>query len=295
MVLSDSMKFKAETELQETETRKVQSLDQFREWIAKNSNIVKCRNDENFLVRFLRVKKYSTTLAFAMFEKFLISSQTYTKWFRNLTLNDPRVCDLYNESLIVPLTQRDEDGARIILIQSSKVNPKKYTFDDMVKLSSLVIFTLLEEEETQVGGFVYIFDHKNISMDFISLFSLLDLKNHLQCILNAFPCRQKKVIIINSPSFAVTLIEFAKSLLSEKLKKRIFCFKGIENLHNHIDKRILPKEYGGEGASVEDMKDEFKKTIKLQADQIKTYDEQEIRVISKEAEYTGSFRKLDID
>jgi hypothetical protein len=295
MLLSESIKLKAETELQETETRKVQALAQFREWIEKNSNIINCRNDENFLVRFLRAKKYSTALAFAMFEKFLMSSQIYKKWFRNLSIDDPRMCELYDSNCIVPLNKRDEDGARIILFQASKINTKKFTFDDMAKLSSIIVLTLLEEEETQIAGFVYIFDHKDISMDFISLFSLTDFKNHTQCILNAFPCRQKKVIIINSPSIAVTLIEFAKSLVSEKLKKRIFCYKGTENLHNHIDKRILPKEYGGEGNPVEDMKNEFKKMIKLQADQIKKYDEQEIRVISKEAEYTGSFRKLEID
>lgn len=296
MVLSEIMKVKAESELQETETRKVQSLEQFRDWIAKNSNIVKCRTDENFLLRFLRAKKYSTASSFAMFEKFLMSSQNYQNWFRNLTIDDTRLSEIYDSNFIVPLPKRDEEGARVILLQPGNVNAKKFNFDDMVKISSLIVLTLLEEEETQVGGFVYIFDHKNITMDFISLLSLTNVKNHLQCIMNAFPCRQKKVVIINSPSFAVTVIELAKSFLTEKLRKRIFCYKGTENLHNHIDKKLLPREYGcEESATIHEMKEEFKKTIKLQADHIKKYDEQEIRVITKEGEYTGSFRKLEID
>jgi hypothetical protein len=58
MDVSEVYKAKALTELREEDLRRSQSLDQFRDWISKQSHINHCRTDDSFLLRFLRVKKY---------------------------------------------------------------------------------------------------------------------------------------------------------------------------------------------------------------------------------------------
>jgi hypothetical protein len=138
------------------------------------------------------VKKYMNATAFKMLENFLIHSQQYSQWFSNLTLNDDRIRELYNNAYIFPLKERDENGCRVIMVRGSQIDTKKYTFDDVVRMLNIVILTLLEEEKTQIAGFSYIFDHKYISLDYISLFPLLDLKNYLFCMQDALPGRQKK-------------------------------------------------------------------------------------------------------
>jgi hypothetical protein len=57
--LSPELQKMAKDELREDENTRNQSLAQFREWIAKHPHIKRCRTDAAFLLRFLRVKKYS--------------------------------------------------------------------------------------------------------------------------------------------------------------------------------------------------------------------------------------------
>jgi hypothetical protein len=255
--------------------------------------------DDSFLLRFLRVKKYSNASAFKMLENFLVTISLHQRWFRNLTFDDERIRQLYSSGYIFPLRERDENGCRVIMIQASKLDTTKFTFVDVLKIINFVIFTLLEEEETQIAGFIYIFDHHEISLDYILLFSLIDVKGYLTCIQNAIPCRQKSGIWINLPSFAVKLLDFAKSLVNKKLRSRGHFYNGSsEQLNKHIETRILPKEYGGQ-VSISELMDEFKEIAikteaKLRAIEDIGFDMEYMKKtgVGDDAE---SFRQLEID
>lgn len=232
-----------------------------------------------------------------MLEKFLVSCQTHPQWFKNLTFDDDRMRELYESGYIFPLKERDRNGCRVVFIQASKLDAKKFTFAEVFKILNLVIFTLLEEPETQIAGIVYIIDHKDISLDYIALFSLIDLRNYLKCIQNAVPCRQKQGIWLNLPSFAVKITDFAKSLVSAKLRQRAFFYKGMENIFGHVDPSILPKEYGGQ-TPIKDLMEDFRVLAELRKEKLKQIDAHQIDiegVKGHEAEVGGSFRKLEID
>lgn len=193
--------------------------------------------------------------------------------------------------------ERDRNGCRVIMIQANKLDTKKFSFSDVLKIINLVILTLLEEQETQIAGFVYIIDHKDISMDYVSIFSLIDLKNYLKCIQNALPCRQKQAIFVNLPGFAVSLTDFGKNFISSKLKERAIFYRDIEKLTDHVDQKILPKEYGGV-IPVKEMMESFRTTAENYKEKIKQCDEQFINadgVKSSDADAVNSFRKLEID
>jgi len=81
-----------------------------------------------------------------MLEIFLIRSQQFPKWFKNLTFNDNSIKELYESCYIFPLKERDEDGCRVIMIQTNKINTQLYTFDDIVRILNFVIFVLSEED-----------------------------------------------------------------------------------------------------------------------------------------------------
>lgn len=154
-----------------------------------------------------------------MLETFLIRSQMFPQWFKHVSIfDDERINELYSSGYIFPLPERDSSGARVIFVQASKLNTAKFTFTDILKILNFVIFTLLEEEETQIAGFVYILDQKDISMDYILLFSLFDVKNYLECVQSAIPARQKRAVWLNLPTFAVKLAEFMKSLVSTRVE-----------------------------------------------------------------------------
>lgn len=94
---SDTRKI-AELELRETDDICKHSLKSLRDWIEKNPRIVSSRLDANFLLRFLRCKKFSIPMAKEMIERYLVLrhyEQEGTKVFINLDCRLPAIRELF--------------------------------------------------------------------------------------------------------------------------------------------------------------------------------------------------------
>ena len=102
-----------------------------------------------------------------------------------------------------------------------RFDPYKYSSTHMAKVHSIVVETLMDDEENQVCGYTHINDESGLTMGHLSSWTLTDIRNMLRCIQNSTPMRHKETHFINIPSYGTKLIEFGISLLNEKLKKRI--------------------------------------------------------------------------
>lgn len=170
----------------------------------------------------------------------------------------------------------------------------------------MVVESLLDEQESQVAGYLYITDEAGLTMNHVSLWSLVDLKKMSKCIQVSSPMRHKETHFVNIPSFANKVIEFALSLTSEKLKKRMFLDKTIEDLKSRVDPSLLPKEYGGT-IPMADMIATFKETLRKQRAKTLALDEMHIELTGAPTNWLGnddsdidsglmgSFRKLEVD
>ncbi|KAJ8911806.1 hypothetical protein NQ315_014230 [Exocentrus adspersus] len=118
--------------------------------------------------------------------------------------------------------------------------------------------------------------------------------------------RHKANHFLNISPSAIKLIEFAVSLLNEKLKNRIFMYKSVEELHGNIDKAKLPKEYGGV-VPLGEMLERFKVLLKEKREIILALDDMYIEIDEKSCPLVsemneelgmgidGSFKKLIVD
>lgn len=70
--LSSDTQIIAEKELRETEHIRKHAIKSLREWAEKNPRIIKVRLDSNFLLRFLRAKKFSLPMTKEMIERYLV-------------------------------------------------------------------------------------------------------------------------------------------------------------------------------------------------------------------------------
>lgn len=103
----------------------------------------------------------------------------------------------------------------------------------------------MEEEETQISGFVVIVDCSNVTLSHFSLFPVADVINFVKIIKLSSVGRHKRMLMINLPSFANLMLEVAKKVMSEKLRNRITLLKDMSELENEFDVSILPAENGG--------------------------------------------------
>ncbi|KAK9732430.1 CRAL/TRIO domain [Popillia japonica] len=293
-------------ELREDDAIREQSLAQMRDWIDKNVNIKNCRTDAPFLLRFLRTKKYSVPLACEMLERYLIVRQLHPDWFQKLDCDDPEIADIIRSGYLLALPERDSHGRTVIFSCAGRFDPHKYTAAQMIKVHSIITETLMDEEENQVNGYTYVNDESGLQMAHVSLFSLTDIRNVIKCIQHSSPMRHKQNHFLNISPSAIKLLEFSITFLNEKLKNRILLHKSYDDLYKHVNKKILPKEYGGE-IPMQEMLDSLMIKLKNRRNVLLALDDMHIEISDKYKPFVseineelglgveGTFKKLQVD
>lgn len=119
--VSDSVLKVAKKELREDQKTREQSLEQMREWLKKNYDVENVRTDDNFLLRFLRNKKFSVPMAQQQILKYLNMRKVMGHLTYNLDFLSPGVRDLVNNGYIMLSPIRDKNGRRSILYFASKI------------------------------------------------------------------------------------------------------------------------------------------------------------------------------
>lgn len=245
-------------------------------------------------------------VACELLEKYLTVRQMFPNWFKNLDIDDPSLGEIFDSGYLFPLPERDELGRRIIFSCASRFNASKFSSAQMARTHAMIVESLLDEQESQVAGYCYITDEAGLTMNHVSLWSLVDLKKMSKCIQVSSPMRHKETHFVNIPSFANKVIEFALSLTSEKLKKRMFLDKTIEDLKSRVNPKLLPKEYGGTIPMAE-MIATFKENLRKQRAKTLALDNMHIELTGAptnwlgnddsdiDAGVVGSFRKLEVD
>lgn len=144
------------------------------------------------------------------------------------------------------MDDRDEYGRPILLFRPGVVKPGAPNLGkDIFTLIASILEAVTEIEEFQVTGFVYIFDVAGLTVQHLSI---VPIENWVKVGKNgekALAARHKAFHIVNVPTAVMFVINVALKSMPEKLQKRVKIYKSFEAL-DFIDKKSLPKEYGGE-------------------------------------------------
>jgi len=306
--LSPDLQKLAKKELREDDKTREQALAQMREWIAKTNYIKDCRVDSNFLLRFLRVKKFSVPMAQETLLKYIAMRQQHTHWFHSTTIADPLVLDLVNRGVAFALPGRDKYGRRVMFTVGGNIDSSYHTSESVMKAIMLTFESMLEDEETQIRGFSHILDESGITLSHLTLWNPSDLSKIFGTCEKSMPMRHKRLDFVRLPTLLNYVYEFAtNTLMSEKLRNRIKLHKDSVSLMEHVDPKILPKEYGGE-IPMAKMIEMFKEEIASRDARVLALDRMhlDLELVKKSKSapksvcsdilgMSGSFKKLDID
>lgn len=243
--LSQEIQEIARRELQEDGKTRKKALHEVRKWIKTQTQIKRVRLDSNFLLRFLRMQKFEIKESCEILDKYLTMRCQHPTWFQNLDCRDTSLSDLVDLGYIFVLPDRDKHGRRVIFSKACAFDAAKFTTSDMMRIHIMTFETLLNDEENQVRGFTYVLDEQAVSWSQLTVWTPSEVTKAFSCCERALPMRHREVHFINLPWTMTLVFQFAKSLLSEKIRRRFRTHSGWESLAKVVDPTILPKEYGG--------------------------------------------------
>ncbi|KAM3968984.1 retinaldehyde-binding protein 1 [Aphomia sociella] len=303
---TQSLAAEAAKEIRETPTIREQALHIMREWIQKNNDIRNVRQDEAFLLRFLRHKKYSIPMAQQTLLKYLSLRKYYPEVFLNMDCEEDNVQEIINNGYLAVSPVRDSKGRRVIVYNMSKFNANKMTCWDMCRVHALIYESLLEDPIDQICGFAHVGDGSGVTGAHITAWNPTDFARMMKWGEQSLPMRHKEFHLINIPAAIKYIIDFAKSKVTPKMAERLHIHTTLKQLHKNVDAACLPTVYGGE-IPLQDMITFTKQLISDQRKKVLGLDDMEILstrgIISSRSKNTqhdpvsveGSFRKLEID
>ncbi|XP_015371768.1 PREDICTED: clavesin-2-like [Diuraphis noxia] len=208
-------------QLRENESVRKQAISAFRQWISKNMDVQNVNTDENFLLRFLRAKKFSLPMAQQMLLKYLNLRQKFPMYFMGLDCLIPAISELIDSGYMFVSPFRDSDGRRVIIGTAKGFDLRKYSNRDLGIVHIITYETLLNDEVNQVVGFTHFGDFHSITPAYITLFAPNEFATLIKWGEQSIPMRHKAIHLLNVPSPIKFAYDYFQTRISPKLNARM--------------------------------------------------------------------------
>ncbi|EKX44170.1 hypothetical protein GUITHDRAFT_153080 [Guillardia theta CCMP2712] len=113
-------------------------------------------------------------------------------------------------------------------------------------MGSFLMQKAIEKENIVKNGIVCVLDLQGVDLSITTKFGIADVKRGILMWKDAFPCKLKKIYLVNMGIILSTIVAMAKSILSSKIRERVVLVdKTFQQLHADIDSSRLPPSLGG--------------------------------------------------
>ncbi|XP_051909921.1 clavesin-1-like [Hippocampus zosterae] len=237
---------KARLELNENPNTLHQDIQQVRDMIVTRPDIGFLRTDDDFILRFLRARKFDPVETFRLLAQYFQFRQQNLDMFQSFKVDDPGIKRALMDGFPGVLESPDQHGRKILILFASNWDQSRNSFTDILRAILLSLEVLIEKPELQINGFVLIIDWSNFSFKQASKLTPNILKLAIEGLQDSFPARFGGIHFVNQPWYIHAMFTIIKPFLKEKTRKRIFLHgNNLNSLHQLIQPECLPSEFGG--------------------------------------------------
>ncbi|KAF5287379.1 hypothetical protein FQA39_LY15917 [Lamprigera yunnana] len=303
--LSNDLQEKAIKELNEVPSRIEDDVKHIREWLSKEQHL-KVKIDDDRILGFLRGCKYSLQRTKEKIDFHFTIRTLVPEFFHIRDPFAPEIQEIINAGCILPLPKPERKyGARLIMWNFKNANPDTMPYLNLVSVFNMILDILLKEDDHSViSGLIFWSNIGECSAKYITQMTPTVIKKNMKCTEKAYPFRIKGTYVINCPQYFEIVYNFIKSFTKSKLAQRMSMFSQINDFYEVLPQSLLPKEYGGENGTVEEIKAEWKRKLECnkewflenrnyKSDESVRYGEP--KTIENIFGVEGSFRKMHFD
>ncbi|GIY10060.1 clavesin-2 [Caerostris extrusa] len=227
----------------ENDENRESSIEELRQLVLDDANL-KCRITDDFLIKFLRARKFHIPRAFGLLKKHMGFKEKNQNIFTGM---DYEVfSNLIADKVFGFIPYRCPDGCVILVVSLNNWNTRKYDIQDISRAVILFFYHSICDPLTQINGYKVIFDVNSSGLAHIRFASPKNLCLLYNGTQECFPGRFKEIHIMNmSMTFQIGWA-IVKPFLSQKLRKRIIFHDNYESLGNYFPKNLIPVEFDGE-------------------------------------------------
>lgn len=127
--------------------------------------------------RFLHARGFDLAEACETYKKFVKMRDMYPYCYKRLDVLDPAIYDLMSRGYLFPLWERDTLGRTVIFGRGAMFNQKYgHRPTDLFRSIMMTVETLLDDEDNQRNGFVYIFDQEGVCLSEVTYLGVFELQ-----------------------------------------------------------------------------------------------------------------------
>lgn len=236
----------ARLELGETPEAKQRSLSQLRQLLEDEPGL-RIPQDDDFLLMFLRTRKYKVEDAFKTIQKYFRSRRDIPEYFEELSTSSDLYKTFFRDHMLIMYSRdRDPLGRAVALVNYGAWRPEMCSMTELVRCGLWAMECHLLEEETQIRGFVAVIDLKGFGAHHLMELTPWFLRRTLTIAQDSLPARIKAMYFLNTPVVFEVVYAISKPFLKAKLKNRLhFIRKDLSELLGVLPSDLIPKECGG--------------------------------------------------
>lgn len=243
---------KATEELNEptTDEERHAAIDQLKYGYSEEKFGKLVRDDDYFLIRFLRAKKFKQEKALKCLENYHKVRKEMPEVFEKVQ-SPILLKNIFDKLILYMLPGKAADGASIMMYRPGLLD-KDVNMYDVMAYSVLSMEKVLEDESAQICGLRSLEDLDNFNLSLMLQISISDLAKMNKIWLEAMPMRFKAAHLINEGKVYDAIMTMFKPFMKKKILDRVRIHgSDYQSIHEFVDPKILPPYLGGSGLDPE--------------------------------------------
>lgn len=202
------------------------------------------RTDEEFLLRFLHVRKYDVDASMKTIQNYYRNRASCPVVYSNFV---PSSVDSAGRRLLMVLPAKDLHGRPVMYFKPGFWIPREVSYVTLQKSTLLCLEHVATDPASQAFGVSILCDSAGFTLDKLFSCDFGLLRRFLEYLQDCMPMRLKAVHIIRESKAMDLLFVLLRPFIKRKLAQRIH-FHGTSygKLCEDLPPSMLPEEYGGE-------------------------------------------------